>query len=575
MKEFSVLLSIYKNTKIAELIECFDSLFNQTVKASEYVTVIDGPIPDDLNQAILDLTAEHSEIKLVRLERNYGLGVALNEGLKHCSYEIVARMDTDDVCVNNRFERQLATLEADSELSLVGSNIIEFTGTINNPFAVRQVPETHEEICKFLKKRNPFNHMTVMFRKSEILRAGSYQHSHYTEDFYLWIRMYLAGCKFYNLQENLVYARIDTDTYRRRGGYKYYKSLKSIFKLMRKNKMISWFSYQHSKAMRFIGYVLLPNGMRGAMFKKMMRKKYVNKPKTEVAQKVIDVTPRNFNEVENFSVLLSAYKNTKPSEFIESFDSLFNQTVRANEYVLVIDGEISAELNDAIRDVCDNNENVKVVQLPYNMGLGFALKEGLKYCTNELVARMDTDDVCAPQRFERQLSVMKNNPSLSMVGANITEFIETADKPISVRQVPETHEEICKFLQKRSAFNHISVMFRKSEVERAGGYRHSHFSEDYYLWVRMWKAGCSFYNIQENLAHARVDKSTYQRRGGIKYYKAIKEVLKYMRYYKMISAGTYFRAKMARFIGYVIVPTWLRGWLFRKTMRKKVKQSEK
>jgi hypothetical protein len=113
--------------------------------------------------------------------------------------------------------------------------------------------------------------MTVTFKKSEVLKAGNYQHWHYNEDSYLWARMYLAGCKFLNLPEVLVYARVDTNTFKRRGGYKYYKSERDLFKFMYKNKIIGFFAYQKAKFIRFVVQVLMPNGMRQWFFKKFAR----------------------------------------------------------------------------------------------------------------------------------------------------------------------------------------------------------------------------------------------------------------------------------------------------------------
>lgn len=270
--QFGVLMSVYKNTKLDELRECIESLLGQTVKADEYVIVEDGPVSDEVNEYLAKLQSTDEKFRLVALEQNVGLGNALKEGMKHCSYEIVARMDTDDICVSDRFEKQLACFANDAELSIVGSNIAEFEGNTENITSYRNVPETHGDICEFLKKRCPFNHMTVMFKKSEVEKAGGYLDWHYNEDSYLWVRMHLAGCRFYNIQENLVYARIDKNTFRRRGGYKYYLSEKNLFKFMRKNKLISAGAYLKAKTVRFIVYVLMPNSLREWSFKKFARK---------------------------------------------------------------------------------------------------------------------------------------------------------------------------------------------------------------------------------------------------------------------------------------------------------------
>ncbi len=275
--DFSVLMSIYRNTKASELKECLDSLYNQTIKASELVIVQDGPISEELQGFLDNEIKEHQEIKLCPIEKNVGLGNALKYGLSKCSYELVARMDTDDICVSDRFEKQLKVMNENPTISIIGSNIMEFCDSIDNLVGERKVKRTHEEICKDLKNRCPFNHMTVVFKKSEVEKAGGYLDWHYDEDSYLWVRMYLAGCEFYNIEENLVYARVNLDTYARRGGYKYYKSERDLFKFMYKNKIINYFEYLKCKLIRFTVYVLIPNKIRGWAFKKFTRKEVKTK----------------------------------------------------------------------------------------------------------------------------------------------------------------------------------------------------------------------------------------------------------------------------------------------------------
>lgn len=270
--QFSVLMSVYKNTKPDELQECIDSLLAQTVKADEYVIVEDGPVNEEVGNYLNGLQASDKKFKIIALEENVGLGNALEEGMCHCSNEIVARMDTDDVCVSDRFEKQLKLFEEDGELSVVGSNIAEFVGSTDNVVAYREVPTEHNDICRFLKKRDPFNHMTVILRKSHVMEAGGYLPWHFNEDSYLWARMYLSGAKFANVNENLVYARVGADMYARRGGYKYFKSEKGILKFKRKNKIIGLGLYLSQVIIRFIAECMLPNKLRGWLYKKHLRK---------------------------------------------------------------------------------------------------------------------------------------------------------------------------------------------------------------------------------------------------------------------------------------------------------------
>ena len=274
MKGVSVLMSIYIKEKPEHLRQCFDSIIYNSILPNEIVIVKDGPLTEELEAVLSEYIDSYNELlKIVKIEHNVGLGNALKEGMQHCSNEIIARMDTDDICAPNRFEKQLDCFDNMPDLSIVGSNISEFINSIDNIVSRRIVPENHTEICEYLKKRCPFNHMTVMFKKSEVEKAGGYLDWHYNEDSYLWVRMYLTGAQFYNIQEDLVFARIDDSTFRRRGGYKYYKSERNLFKFMRKNKIIGAFAYFKAKCVRFIAYVLLPNKLREWAFKKFLRKK--------------------------------------------------------------------------------------------------------------------------------------------------------------------------------------------------------------------------------------------------------------------------------------------------------------
>lgn len=269
---FSLLMSVYYGTNAVELKECFDSIHIQSVKPDETVVVCDGPISDDVDE-LLQNESRNEVIKIVQLEENKGLGMALEAGLKECSYEIVARMDTDDICLSGRFEKQIEYINKHPDIDIVGGSMTEFVDDPNYPVALRKVPCDHKDIVEFLKKRCPFNHMTVMFKKSAVEKAGGYQHWLYNEDYYLWLRMYLSDAKFANLEDTLVCARVGSEMYRRRGGLKYYKSEKELQKFMLKNGIINRFTYFANVSKRFVLQVLMPNKLRGWVFKKFARKK--------------------------------------------------------------------------------------------------------------------------------------------------------------------------------------------------------------------------------------------------------------------------------------------------------------
>lgn len=270
--EYSMLMSVYKNTKASELKECMDSIFIQNPAPKEIIIVEDGPVSEDVAQYLNALQAE-GKVKLVPLQENVGLGRALAAGTEHCSCEWIARMDSDDICTPDRIEKQIAYLKEHPDVDVLGGNMSEFIDEPNNIVGVRDVPLEHDAICKYMKKRCPFNHMTVIIRKAALENAGGYQHWHYNEDSYLWARMYLSGAKFSNIPDILCYVRVGKDMYRRRGGYKYYKSERDLFKFMYKNKIINWLEYQEAKFIRFIVQVLMPNSVRQWFFKTFARSK--------------------------------------------------------------------------------------------------------------------------------------------------------------------------------------------------------------------------------------------------------------------------------------------------------------
>ena len=272
-KNISVLMSVYKNDKAENVKIAIESIVNQTLKAKQIVIMVDGPVGEDIINVLNEAGKNYKEIEIYFLEENVGLGKVLNMGTDYCKYEYIARMDSDDIASLDRFEKQMKCFEQDPELSVVGTNGQEFFNTKDNLAGVKVVPEKHDEIVKFMKSRCPFCHMTVMMKKEMLIKAGGYQHFYHTEDYYLWLRMYLAGAKFYNIQEVLMYIRIDYDTFARRGGLKYFKSIKNIFKFMKQNKIIGFFKYHLELTKRFIGHVLVPKKLKRQLYMKVLRKK--------------------------------------------------------------------------------------------------------------------------------------------------------------------------------------------------------------------------------------------------------------------------------------------------------------
>lgn len=283
--QFSVLMSVYKNEKVEYFKVAIDSVLNQTVRPNEIVLIRDGEVYEELQLAIDEYISEYPELfTYIPLEQNGGLGNALKIGSEICKYELVARMDTDDICVSDRFEKQLKCFEENPFLDMVGGNISEFLDDPNNVIDYRCVPKTHEEIIERMKSRSPFNHMTVMFKKQAVLDAGNYQPFYLLEDWYLWVRMFLNEQRFYNIQDVLVNVRI-SGMADRRGGGKYYKSCKKMLRFMLDNKVIEKTAYFKLKMIRFCGHVVLPSKMRKWAYERFLRsKKNTKSVKTEIVE---------------------------------------------------------------------------------------------------------------------------------------------------------------------------------------------------------------------------------------------------------------------------------------------------
>lgn len=221
--KFSLLMSLYDGEQSSFLNDALNSIAVGTVIPSEVIMVLDGPIRPELRH-VLEEFRQKLPLTLVPLAENVGLGRALNAGLNRCTHDWVARFDTDDIQEPDRFEQQLKFLEHHKDLDLFGSGMREFSTEPSQPQASRKVPETHTEILQYAKKRNPFNHVTVMFRKSAVLEVGGYPQANLYEDYALWVRMLMAGCTTANMQEPLVRARTGLEMYRRRGGFQYAKT---------------------------------------------------------------------------------------------------------------------------------------------------------------------------------------------------------------------------------------------------------------------------------------------------------------------------------------------------------------
>ncbi len=269
--KFSVLLSLYIKEKAEYFDECMQSMLHQTVLPTEIVIVFDGPISDELRNTVEKYKAENPGwIKTVENEKNKGLGLALADGVPACTYEIIARMDTDDIARKDRFKKQLDMFMNDPELDICGSHIIEFEGQIDNVLSKRNVPISHKEIANYQKQRSAFNHMTVMYKKSTVLRAGNYEHCPLMEDDMMWTRMLISGAKCANVDDYLVYARTGYAMIERRGGWAYYKKYKSGRKKILETGYISKWDYFKTVGVQLV-VALVPKKIRLFIFTKLLR----------------------------------------------------------------------------------------------------------------------------------------------------------------------------------------------------------------------------------------------------------------------------------------------------------------
>lgn len=268
---YSVLMSVYYKEKTEYLRQSMNSIFEQSVLTDDFVLVCDGPLNSELDAVIDAMQNRYPDIlRVFRLEKNVGLGNALNYGIQYCRHNLVARMDSDDIARADRCEKQLAVFEKQQDIGMVSGIVEEFSTEPNKVDARRVPPEKHEDIVKFAKKRNPFNHPCMMYKKDEVEKAGGYQELFLLEDYFLWVRMLLKGTKGYNLQEPLLWMRAGEGMYKRRSGWKYIISQLKLFTYMKKRYFISTSNWAISVIIRTISG-MVPNTLRKIMFERILR----------------------------------------------------------------------------------------------------------------------------------------------------------------------------------------------------------------------------------------------------------------------------------------------------------------
>lgn len=273
-------MSVYQRETVDNFVSAIDSVLNQSLPASEIILVKDGALYAELDNVIDAYMLEHKDVlKVVNSTENKGLGYALSVGVEACSYNVIARMDTDDICVAHRFERQIEFLESNPEYAVVGSNIQEFNNVPSDLGRYKVNPESHAELIKQIKLKSPFNHPSIFFKKDAVLNAGNYNGDlPLFEDYALFLRLWLNNAKFYNIQQPLLNFRVGTGiaTIKRRSGFHY---LKKEWRFILYAKKIGAFNYSDLIKYTLIKFPvrLLPPRFVLFIYNTFLRKKLTNR----------------------------------------------------------------------------------------------------------------------------------------------------------------------------------------------------------------------------------------------------------------------------------------------------------
>ena len=271
-----------------------------------------------------------------------------------------------------------------------------------------------------------------------------------------------------------------------------------------------------------------------------------------------------------FSVLMSVYKRDNADFLREALVSIYEgQTRKPDEIVVIFDGPLTEALYNVLDEYAqDKNDVVRYFPQEVNKGLGEALRIGVGYCTGDYIFRMDSDDVCHPQRFEKQAAYVEQHPEIDVLGTDISEFEQSyTDEKMRARVCPAKHEDILKMCKKRNPMNHMSVCIKRDSLIGIGGYEPLYLLEDYYLWARMISSGCLFANINESLMYVRIGNGFYSRRGNNARIKSFKVLQKYMLEKNMITKREA-RVNMLYSRVFTYTPAWLRKFFYNSFLRK-------
>ena len=270
--EYSVLMTVYGKDDPVFFDTALKSMLNQTKSPNEIVLVKDGPVPQAI-QEIIDVADRNYPDKIVQvsLKENVGLGLALNEGIKVCKNELIARMDSDDISISTRCEKQVRAFESNPFLDIIGCPVIEFEDSPENPVGKREVPFDNDSIYRYARKRDPFNHPTVMYKKSKVVEVGGYDDLRKNQDTDLWIKMLSKGAVCQNLEECLLYFRFDKNTYKKRKNWANTKSLIGVRWKAYKMKRCSFFDFLQVAFLQMAIFIM-PVKFQEFIYKKILRR---------------------------------------------------------------------------------------------------------------------------------------------------------------------------------------------------------------------------------------------------------------------------------------------------------------
>lgn len=267
---YSVLMSVYKRETAENLRVSVESMMTQTVPPDDFVLYCDGTLGKDLYREIDSLKNKYPLLNVIYSDVNSGLGKALAKGLKLCRYDIIARMDSDDIARPERMALELEAMDRHSA-DIVSGTVEEFSGTTDNITNIKRLPQTDILIKKYAKHRNPFNHPCVCFKKAAAVSVGGYEDCPYFEDYWLWARMLAHGCVGYNLPQSLLYMRGGEKMYSRRGGRGYTKAALAFRKKMKQKGYCSLADYILTCTAHILSG-MMPNKMRMLFYSKILRK---------------------------------------------------------------------------------------------------------------------------------------------------------------------------------------------------------------------------------------------------------------------------------------------------------------